>query len=1291
VTSDTVGPQTEFKGVELLLVTADPALIDCYRRGLPAASFSLWDAPTLEAAQPLLRRQEFAAVLLDCANSSHLTPPVLLELPLIALIQPNQEDEANAILAAGFHDYLIRNEVDPRLLKRSLRYARERHAAGQDHLPGRDQLEQKWVAEEASESELRFRAFFETTPVGFVVGDSFGRPLSSNPAMQQMLGYDEAEMKNLDPNQVTYPADIAKDSSLFRELLEGKRTSYRLEKRYIAKDGRLFWGDLSVTVVRDAQGQPTYFFAMVVDITEYKKTEAALREGEHLYRTLIEQSNDAIYLLYNNKFELINKRFSEMFGVTADEVRASSFDFMELVAPPSIAYVRERVRQAGNGQPLSPRYEFMGRNRSGDVIYLEASVSYIPYQGGTAVQGILRDVSERKRSEAVLQASEKRFRALIENSSDAVALLTVDGTVLYTTPATERLLGYTADEFIGQNALSLVHPDDLDNTLQVLEHLLQQPDNTTVAMLRYRHKNGSWVWLEGVGRNLLHDLSIGAIVANFRNISERKQQEEALRRRAEELTALHDITLDVIGLYDLPQLLQLIVERAARLLDSSSGALYLADSQRQEVRCVVAHNTAPDHVGVILHYSQGAAGIVAQTGRPLNIDNYRAWPGRVSQFQEAATFVAVLTVPMIWQGEIIGVVQVLDSAEDRRFTESNLELLTLCASQAALAVQNTRLLETEREQRALAEALREAGTILSETLDFDAVLDRLLDQIERVVPYDAANVALVESGYTRVVRMRGYERIGLKMAQGVANLRLEIATTPNLRQMAATGRPLVIPNTRTNPDWVRIEALADSSSWAGAPVKVQDQVIAFFSLDKIEPDFYQPADAVRLAAFAGQAALALQNARFFAEAERRARELDLLNRVIAAAASAQDEIEVLQTGCTELARFFNVPQAALALLDESQTHETVVAEYLAPGRPSALGVRIPIKDNPAMQAILTAGQPVAVLDAASHPTTAPIEEVMRERGSVSLLIVPITVRGQVVGTLGIDSLVRREFTAEEIRLAKTVGEELGRALETARLYERLRTYAAELEGRVSRRTRELAEANERLQELDRLKSKFVSDVSHELRTPITNLSLYLDLMHRGKPEKRESYLAIINEQTARLGRLIEDILNLSRLELGQDKIAFEASDLNALIAQIMAAHQLRAEVAGLQLRFTPDISLPPATIAPNQLNLALSNLIANAINYTESGFIHVLTHYLSGSNELYIRVQDTGMGIDEEDMAHLFERFYRGHHISQSTIPGTGLGLAIVHEVVELHNGRIEVESRAGHGSTFHIWLPLQR
>lgn len=1409
MTNDAVRSQTEFQGVELLLVTADPVLAECYQRDLPAASFHLWHAPTLEAAQPLLQQEEIAAILLDCAgrtlSRAPLTEP---DLPLIALLQPNQEEQAEAILAAGFNDYLLRSEIDPRLLKRSVRYARERHAASRLN-PQRDLLEQKWIAGATEESELRFRTFFETTPVGFVVGDFQGLPLTSNPAMHQMLGYSEAEMKELDPNLVTHPADIEEDAALFRELLAGKRSSYRLEKRYISKDGRIFWGDLSVTLVRDAQGQPAYFFAMImdiderkraevalqqseellrtiitrapiilwaadkegkfslmegtrlellelepgqyvgrsifelfkdrpdiveynqralagenftatvdfgsrtfenhfsplltpegemlgvvgvaIDITEYKQVEDALRESEKLYRTLIEQSNDAIYLLYDHKFELINQSFSEMFGVTAEEVRSPAFNFMELVAPESVGYVQERMRRAVSGEPLPTRYEFVTINRSGRRILVEASVSYISYQGGTAVQGILRDVTERKRTEDALLASEKRYRALIENSSDAVSLVTVDGTILYATPTTERILGYTANEFVGQNAFSFIHPEDVPLVTPIFTQLLEQPDNIVTAQYRMLHKDGSWIWLEGVGRNLLHDLSIGAIVANYRDVSERKQYEETLRRRADEFAALNDTFLAVIGLHDLPQVLLTIVERATHLLRSKGGALYLCNPQRQQVECVVSYNTTDDHVGTILDYGEGAAGIVAQTGRPLNIKNYQKWPHHVSYLKEAASFVAVLTVPLIWKDEVIGVIQVLDSSADRHFSEANLDLLTLFANQATLAVQNTQLLETEREQRELAEALRQAGTILSETLDFDTILDRLLDQIARVVPYDAANVSLVENGTMRVARMRGYERLGETIAEAVATMRLEIATTPNLRRMAATGRPLVIPDTRASKDWLSIDASSATGSWAGAPVRVQDQVIAFFSLDKIESNFYREEDAARLVAFAGQASLALQNARLFEEARRRARELNLLNRVIAASNSTQDEIELLQSGCTELALFFDVPQAAIALMDESQAYETVVAEYLAPGRPSALGARIPILGNPAMQELLSHSQPLAVLDVASHPTTSPIQEVMSERGSVSLLIVPIMVRGQVVGTLGIDSLVARDFTAEEIKLAKTVGEELGRALETARLYERLRNYAADLERRVAERTSELAQANERLKELDQLKSKFVSDVSHELRTPITNLSLYLDLLHRGKPEKRDSYLAVINEQTARLGRLIEDILNLSRLELGQEKIAFEATDINSLVSQVIAAHHLRAEAAGLRLLFTPDISLPPAKVAQNQLNLALSNLVANAINYTENGFVHVQTRYLPASGELYIQVADTGIGIDSEDQAHLFERFYRGHRISQSNIPGTGLGLAIVHEVVELHHGRIELSSQPGQGSTFHIWLPLER
>lgn len=247
----------------------------------------------------------------------------------------------------------------------------------------------------------------------------------------------------------------------------------------------------------------------------------------------------------------------------------------------------------------------------------------------------------------------------------------------------------------------------------------------------------------------------------------------------------------------------------------------------------------------------------------------------------------------------------------------------------------------------------------------------------------------------------------------------------------------------------------------------------------------------------------------------------------------------------------------------------------------------------------------------------------------------------------------------------------------------------DLEQRVSERTRELAEANEQLKELDRLKSKFVSDVSHELRSPITNLSLYLELLERARPEKQSHYLTILKNQTRRLIQLVEDILNLSRLDAGKDALVFSPVDLNAITRQVAIAHRLRAQAAGLILAFEPAFDLPPVLGDPNQLTQVVTNLVDNAINYTPQGTINISTLLDSETGQVCLVIVDTGSGIGSPDLAHIFDRFYRGQYASDYTIPGTGLGLAIVKEIIDLHNGAVTVASTEAGGTTFKVWLPL--
>jgi signal transduction histidine kinase len=237
------------------------------------------------------------------------------------------------------------------------------------------------------------------------------------------------------------------------------------------------------------------------------------------------------------------------------------------------------------------------------------------------------------------------------------------------------------------------------------------------------------------------------------------------------------------------------------------------------------------------------------------------------------------------------------------------------------------------------------------------------------------------------------------------------------------------------------------------------------------------------------------------------------------------------------------------------------------------------------------------------------------------------------------------------------------------------------------RTAELAAANERLTELDRLKSKFIADVSHELRTPLAVLNTRVYLLENGLPEKRAEYLIGLRGQIERLTQFVNTILDLSRLELGRGRIEFAPVSLNDVVDQVTVALAPRAEASGLRLTMHCADLLPPVRGEFNQLAQVATNLIANAINYTANGRIEVSTG-LEGE-QVCLQVQDTGMGITPDDIPHLFERFYRGERAGQSQIAGSGLGLSIVKEIIDLHNGTIEVESEVGKGTTFKVLLPV--
>ncbi|HTP11075.1 MAG TPA: PAS domain S-box protein [Anaerolineae bacterium] len=421
------------------------------------------------------------------------------------------------------------------------------------------------------------------------------------------------------------------------------------------------------------------------------------------------------------------------------------------------------------------------------------------------------------------------------------------------------------------------------------------------------------------------------------------------------------------------------------------------------------------------------------------------------------------------------------------------------------------------------------------------------------------------------------------------------------------------------------------------------------------------------------------------EVRRYAERLAILHEIDQAILSAKSIEEIADAALSRIQRSISSWRAKVTLF-EFEVEQAVVVAYYCDGTKLPPGERLPLAAlGPIVQ--LRPGELYVINDLSEllEPTLSQLRQI--GDGARSSIDAPLIVLGQQIGLLTVDATQWDAFHDEVVDVVREVADQLAVAIQNARLLEQTQRHAHELEQRVAERTRELAAANERLTELDRLKSKFVSDVSHELRTPIANLKLHVELLEHGRAEKHDHYLSVVKQQSRRLGQLVDDILNLSRLEMGRERAVFGPVDLNFVVEQIVAAHQPRAESTGLILSFEPLPTLQPVRGEVNQLAQVVTNLLINALNYTPEGDVRVST--CQTADEACLQVEDTGIGIDPEDLPNIFDRFYRGRRSQRSETPGTGLGLAIVKEIVDLHDGRIEVNSQVKQGTTFKVWLPL--
>ncbi len=246
-----------------------------------------------------------------------------------------------------------------------------------------------------------------------------------------------------------------------------------------------------------------------------------------------------------------------------------------------------------------------------------------------------------------------------------------------------------------------------------------------------------------------------------------------------------------------------------------------------------------------------------------------------------------------------------------------------------------------------------------------------------------------------------------------------------------------------------------------------------------------------------------------------------------------------------------------------------------------------------------------------------------------------------------------------------------------------------LEAKVDQRTADLAAANQRLQDLDRLKDEFIARIGHELRTPLTNIQLYLHLLDKARPEKRPAYMQTLGTEANQLQRLIENLLNISNLSSDETKVTLTPVQVNTLVADLATDRAQIALTAGIDLQTQVDANLPPALADETMLREVLRHLMDNALNYAPHSTVILRTYVDQYLDQPWvcIQVQDTGPGVAEEERGYLFDRFFRGQAAASYEIPGTGLGLSICRVLMHRMDGEVTLEEATTPGAAFTVRL----
>jgi PAS domain S-box-containing protein/putative nucleotidyltransferase with HDIG domain len=661
------------------------------------------------------------------------------------------------------------------------------------------------------------------------------------------------------------------------------------------------------------------------------------------------------------------------------------------------------------------------------------------------MHGVIQDVTERKQAEQLLRDREREYRTLVEQIPAIVYVDDVSGEIhsLYIGPQVEKILGYTPQEWLEQSLslwISLLHPDDREVVRAKYMRCVEKGEPFE-AEYRIRTADGRLLWLHDQAVMLRDENGNPQLIHGvMQDTTAHKQAEDEMRQRVLELEMLYESGLAINQPLDPKEIGEKMIELLEQKLGWHHTTVRLYHPQDESLELLAfnqpglrtedeRHEVAERFSSLVANSTQGLSGwsvrhkqVVRSNDLPNDSRYVDTYPGLRSG----------LYVPMLIGDRAVGVISI-ESEQSDAFNSADERLAATLANQAASALENARLFEAERKQRQVSDALRDAlraGASMSASLDFETILDHLLDALERIVPFEDGSILFIQSGKSSIARMRGYKKLGKNAIQAILKRNLDVSSLENLRWMTENKQPLVIPDVNLYPGWIRYPETSYIRSWAGAPIIINGEVIAYFSLDSAEPNFFSRDDRELMRAFTGQASLALQNARLFEQTERRFQEFAALYETSRILSSENDLNAMLQVIVEHAKKLLNASSSGiyLYLVESDELILTVdTTPYLI------IGTRLRLGEGAAGYVAKTR-QPLRLDD---YSTWEGRSSQYDDKLIHAILEIPMLYGGELIGVLTADETgdSERKFTEADEHLLSLFASQAAGAIHSARLRE----------------------------------------------------------------------------------------------------------------------------------------------------------------------------------------------------------------------------------------------------------------